>query len=381
MSRTDRKVFRLGELFSGPGGIGLGAKLASRSLRQLGYEIRHQWAVDIDTDSCSTYRRNLVPAAPHRVFNEDVREPGLWTRLQRQAGRIDGLAFGFPCNDFSLVGEQRGLSGSYGPLYLAGVAAITHFDPYWFLAENVGGLHSANSGAALRQIIHDLRYAGKFGYEITAHLYRLEEYGVPQTRHRLIIVGMRKDQGLRFLVPKPTHAEPVPVSKILEDRPIPAKAHNHELTRQSETVKRRLSHIRPGENAWNSTLPDELQLNVPNARLSHIYRRLRADRPAYTLTASGGGGTHVYHWTENRALTNRERARLQTFPDTYRFDGSKESVRRQIGMAVPPIAARHVLVAIMKTFARAKYPHVAASWDEQEELPFDADHEASLRSS
>ena len=73
--------------------------------------------------------------------------------------------------------------------------------------------------------------------------------------------------------------------------------------------------------------------------MSHIYKRLDSSKPAYTVTGSGGGGTHVYHYKENRALTNRERARLQTFPDKYNFVGGKESVRRQIGMAVPVLGA------------------------------------------
>ena len=83
--------------------------------------------------------------------------------------------------------------------------------------------------------------------------------------------------------------------------------------------------------------------NVKSARMSQIYKKLDSNKPAYTVTGSGGGGTHVYHYKENRALTNRERARLQTFDDTYQFIGSKESVRRQIGMAVPVLAAKQIM--------------------------------------
>lgn len=82
-------------------------------------------------------------------------------------------------------------------------------------------------------------------------------------------------------------------------------------------------------------MPDDIKLKVKGARLSQIYRRLDANKPSYTITGSGGGGTHVYHWAEPRALTNRERARLQTFPDDFEFFGSTQSVRKQIGMAVP----------------------------------------------
>ena len=120
-------------------------------------------------------------------------------------------------------------------------------------------------------------------------------------------------------------------------------------------VVERLKHIRPGENAFTAKLPPHLELHVRGARISQIYKRLDPAKPAYTITGSGGGGTHVYHWEEPRALTNRERARLQTFPDSYRFIGSKESVRRQIGMAVPPAGARIIFEAILKTFAGIKY--------------------------
>jgi DNA (cytosine-5)-methyltransferase 1 len=119
-------------------------------------------------------------------------------------------------------------------------------------------------------------------------------------------------------------------------------ATNNELTKQSAVVVERLKHIKPGENAFTANLPEHLQLNVSGAKISQIYKRLRADKPSYTITGSGGGGTHVYHWSEPRALTNRERARLQTFPDNFEFLGTKESVRKQIGMAVPVEGAQVV---------------------------------------
>ena len=144
----------------------------------------------------------------------------------------------------------------------------------------------------------------------------------------------------------------------LENPPIPADAKNNELTRQSAVVTARLKYIKPGENAFNADLPDELKLNVKGAKISQIYKRLDPNKPAYTVTGSGGGGTHIYHYSEPRALTNRERARLQTFPDSYEFMGSKESVRKQIGMAVPVQGAKIIFEAVLKTFAGIDYPSV-----------------------
>ena len=101
-------------------------------------------------------------------------------------------------------------------------------------------------------------------------------------------------------------------------------------------------------------------MKVKGAKISQIYKRLNPTKPAYTVTGSGGGGTHIYHYDEPRALTNRERARLQTFPDDYVFEGSKESVRKQIGMAVPQKGARVIFEAILKTFAGISYESIDA---------------------
>ena len=255
------------------------------------------------------------------------------------------------------------MDGVYGPLYSYGVKALKRFKPQWFLAENVGGLRNANDGTAFTKILTELRDAG---YIITPHLYKFEEYGIPQARHRIIIVGIRNDINVTYHVPSPE-----PYSEIdntcrnaIETPPIPADAPNNEATRQSATVVERLRHIRPGENAFTADLPPELQLNIKGARISQIYKRLDPEKPSYTVTGSGGGGTHIYHWEEPRALTNRERARLQTFPDTYEFQGTKESVRKQIGMAVPCRGAQIIFEAILKSFAGIEYPSVEANINE-----------------
>lgn len=280
-----------------------------------------------------------------------------------QISDIDGLAFGFPCNDFSSVGEQKGTNGHFGPLYQYGVKALDYFKPKWFLAENVGGLRNSNDGQAFEAILSELRGAG---YEIVPHLYKFEKYGVPQARHRIIIVGIRTDLGILFKVPSPAPFADVNVSSkaAISLPPISPNAPNHELTKQSPTVVERLKYINPGENAFTAKIPDHLQLNVRGAKISQIYKRLDPERPAYTVTGSGGGGTHVYHWSENRALTNRERARLQTFPDSFVFCGSKESVRRQIGMAVPPQGAKIIFNAILNSFANVEYESIPSNISE-----------------
>ena len=346
-------VFRLGELFCGPGGLAWGAMNARIELPN--YRIEHAWANDYDSDTCNTYRHNICPNDPDSVICGDVRKINL-----EELPAIDGLAFGFPCNDFSVVGEQKGFDGVFGPLYSYGVRVLKSHKPDWFLAENVGGLRSANEGNAFQVIMEDLKEAG---YKIYPNLYKFEEYGIPQARHRVIIVGIRKDLPYEFKIPSTALYKEIDVScqKAIEEPPIAENAYNNEATKQSPIVVERLKHIKPGQNAFTADLPEHLQLNVKGAKISQIYKRLDPTKPAYTVTGSGGGGTHIYHWSENRALTNRERARLQTFPDNYNFQGSKESVRKQIGMAVPCEGAKIIFEAILKTFAGIPYESMEAS--------------------
>lgn len=353
-------IFRKGELFCGPGGLTLGAKAAGFIKDDEEYKVVHQWANDYDEDTCNTFRHNICPDNPESVIHGDVRELDV-TRLPE----IDFLAFGFPCNDYSIVGESKGLDGEFGPLYTYGINALIHHQPKFFMAENVGGLESANDGEAFIRIMQEMENAG---YTITPHLYKFQEYGVPQARHRIIIIGIRRDFGWKFQVPKAPFKDRAlwrTTRQALEEPPIPEDAFNNEHTRHQGKVVEMLSHIPPGENAWYDGLPEHLRLNVKGARLSNIYKRLNPDLPAYTVTGSGGGGTHMYHYDTPRALTNRERARLQTFPDDFEFLGGKESVRKQIGMAVPPDGAQVIVEAVLKSFAGIEYETESSRWEEE----------------
>ena len=207
-------------------------------------------------------------------------------------------------------------------------------------------------------ILYDLENSGK-GYNLTVHKYKFEEYGIPQARHRIIIIGIKNELNIKFKVPKPNFKTMTAREALSQ---IPKNAFNNELTKNSKQVIERLKYIKPGKSAFNSKIPKHLQLNVKGAKISQIYKRLDPNKPSYTVTGSGGGGTHVYHWKENRALTNRERARLQTFPDYFIFSGSKEDVRKQIGMAVPVKGAKIIFDSILKTFAGIYYPSISGKF-------------------
>jgi DNA (cytosine-5)-methyltransferase 1 len=353
---TKQRKFTVGEMYSGPGGIGLALNKSSYKSTDFDFSFEHSWATDYDSDTCKTYKNNLLKNTPNALsICSDIKDVDLLS-----LPKTDGFLYGFPCNDFSLVGESKGFDGKFGALYEYGIEYINYSDPLFIFAENVSGLSSANSGNAFTKILKELNHSGKYGYDLSVHLYRFEDYGVPQARHRFIVIGTRGDLGLKFQVPKPsmkikTSKDAIEIPKIKPD------AFNNELTKQSQVVIDRLKHIKPGENAWTATLPTHLQLNVKGAKISQIYKRLDPNKPSYTVTGSGGGGTHVYHWSEPRALTNRERARLQTFPDNFVFYGSKESVRSQIGMAVPVDGAKVILDSLLKTFAGVKYSSVEPS--------------------
>lgn len=350
--------FRLGELFCGPGGLACGAMKAKSS--DGSFSIVHAWANDYDPDTCETYRKNICPEAPETVHCGDVRELNI-----KALGEIDAFAYGFPCNSFSSVGEHKGLANEkFGQLYWYGIEVLNTYHPKWFVAENVSGIRSAGSGD-FQIILDDMKAAG---YRLNVNLYKAEQYGIPQTRHRVIIVGIREDLPVEYHVPDPAMYADCDITARTALANIPSDAPNSEIRKLTKDVTRRLSLIQPGENIWQAeerlgdAFPEELKIKT-KTKISQIYRKLDPEKPAYTVTAAGGGGTFMYHWTD-RELSNRERARIQTFPDDYEFIGKYSSVRKQIGMAVPCRLSEIVISAVLDSFAGIDYPWVKANLEE-----------------
>lgn len=351
-------VFKLGELFCGPGGIACGA-MKAKSANGI-YSIEHAWANDYDFDTCETYKKNICPDNPKSVYCGDVRNLDI-----EKLGPIDAFCYGFPCNSFSNVGKHQGFENEkFGQLYWYGIEVLKTYQPKWFVAENVSGIRSAGSGD-FKIILEDMRAAG---YKLNVNLYKAEQYGIPQTRHRVIIVGIRNDLSVEYKVPDPITYKDCDISAGTALSNIPFDAPNNEIRKLSKDVIRRLSYILPGENIWQAEkrlgddFPEDLKIHT-KTKISQIYRKLDPKKPAYTVTASGGGGTFMYHWTD-RELTNRERARIQTFPDNYEFVGNYSSVRKQIGMAVPCKLSEIVISAILNCFAGIDYPSVKANMEE-----------------
>ena len=366
MTRKIEK-FNLGEIFCGAGGFAEGAKKAG---------FNHIWGTDNHSDSCDTFKKNQG-CASYCMDISEFTKPNFLKETKKKLGKINGLMFGFPCNDFSLVGKNKKLDGEYGGLYKHACKVLNFFQPEFFVAENVTSLgkklyfNTSEPRLAkeifnpdklknenyinFKKIMTDLAKCSDFGYTIFADNFKFEEYGVPQNRHRIILVGFRQDFFIKNKVNycKPEKSDSKKTSKEALSN-IPKWAKHQEHTKHDDKVIRRFKKTKEGKNVWDLGDDEDGLPGVKKARMSHIYKKLDRNKPAYTVTGSGGGGTHVYHYEENRALTNRERARLQTFPDEYEFEGGKESIRRQIGMAVPVLGAEKIMKAVKSALKKNK---------------------------
>ena len=336
---------RLGELFCGAGGMGLGATQA-----QVGeYSVAPAWASDIDKVACKTYAANIH----NNVVCCDVADLDIGA-----LSPIDAFAYGFPCNDFSIAGGKQGANGRYGAFYEYGIEVLERHQPLFFVAENVSGLVTHTSDM-LRLIIMHFR---SMGYTVTPHLYACHEYGIPQHRDRVFIVGMRDDLGLAFKPPAPSGS--MTAGEALYEPPIPDDTPNHARWGNNEIVAAILPHIPEGARLGRhlDTMPQWAIDRFYHGWIRLKYRRLDRSKPSPAIIARGGNDTKgLFHPTENRCLTNREAARLQTFPDDFVFEGSMSRVAQQIGMAVPPKMAEVVFTAVLKTLAGIEYEAVPAN--------------------
>jgi len=328
-------------IFSGCGGLDLGFHME-------GYETI--WANDFAEWAVKSFAKNFGDV----IHLKDITKINPFT--DKSIPECDIVLGGFPCQDFSIIWKQPGLNGARGGLFRHFAEFVDAKKPKAFVAENVKGLITANKGKAIETIIKDFENIAP-GYVVKPHLYNFAEYGVPQFRERVLLVGIRIDTGFDFIHPRPTHGpdEELPFftagEAIKEAEKIP---HNNELINIKEKTRKMLELIPEGGNFRD--IPEDSPYYV-KGMISHVYRRLKLDEPAKTIIAAGGGGTWGYHYPEARPLTNRERARLQSFPDDFVFEGSVTEVRRQIGNAVPPMGVRAVAKRLMPLF-RGEYEAV-----------------------
>ncbi|MEG4393739.1 DNA cytosine methyltransferase [Microcoleus sp. BROC3] len=329
---------RLISLFSGCGGMDL-------PFHQAGFEV--VWAIDSNKYACQTFSRNIADV----IINDSIENIDIV-----QVPEAEICIGGFPCQDFSLIWKRPGLEGTRGNLYTYFLDFVNKKKPKAFVAENVKGLLSANNYQAIKQIIYDFESIAP-GYLVKPKLYNFADYGVPQFRQRVLLVGIRMDTGFNFVHPQPEYGQnrknPYRTAGEALKNVEAVLDNNKHHKIQSRTVEI-LNRIKPGGNF--SDIPKDSPYYV-KGMISHVYRRIHPDRPSSTIIAGGGGGTWGYHYLEPRSLTNRERARLQTFPDDFVFEGSTTEVRRQIGNAVPPQGIAAVVEALIPLF-KGDYPQV-----------------------
>ncbi|MEE9193693.1 MAG: DNA cytosine methyltransferase [Thermodesulfobacteriota bacterium] len=315
------KKYSIVSLFAGCGGMDLG-------FIKEGFHI--SWANDNNKWACKTYKENFG----HEINSGDIEAVDLTT-----IPKADIVLGGFPCQDFSVIWKRGGISTDRGNLYQYLVKTVDTINPKIFIAENVKGLLSANGRDAINRIKDDFSICGEHGYNTDIHLVNFADYGTPQLRERVLIVGVRSDLGLKFKLPDKTHNPSSYVTSKQALKGVEKAKYNNQHHNIAEKTKIMLELIPPGGNFSN--IPKNSQYYV-KGMISHVYRRLHPDKPATTIIAGGGGGTWGYHYSEPRALTNRERARLFGFPDDFIFYGSITEVRRQIGNAVPPVGIQPI---------------------------------------
>jgi len=332
------KQFRVIDCFCGAGGLSVGFEKA-------GFDV--VYAFDLDEAAIRTYKNNPIyhkGAAFVRNICK-VSKQSIEEDLAKPLGEIDVVIGGPPCQGFSV--QRRGSDKDpRNNLVLEYVRMIKDISPKIFVMENVGGLLSVRGKpylAKLRKVLGDA------GYDIQLKKLTASEYGVPQRRKRVFIVGSRRGALKRgFEFPEPSGETEKTVYEAIHDlQNVDETAiANHKADKLSPLNLRRIRAITAGQG--HDSLPDELQLDCHKNNAGHrhldAYGRMAWDQPSPTITARFDSFSRgrFGHPELDRTITLREGARLQTFPDDFVFLGSKVEVARQIGNAVPPLLAEAV---------------------------------------
>jgi len=301
---------RVVSLFTGAGGLDLG-------LESAGLEVL--WANDIYQDAVATFKMNIGSDIDAR----DIREIP-----STEIPACDVVVGGFPCQGFSIANWARTVADPRNQLYKEFVRIVADKQPKFFVAENVKGLASFAKGEFLRIIVD--AFAGA-GYRVRHAVVNSADYGVPQARKRLLILGVRNDLDVHVgFPPSPTHADP----KFAEGLNL----------KPWVTVGEALSHFPEPEDGTHIPNHEHSKYKLRfNGHLGH--RFVDPDRPAPTVTARGddkGGVVVLHHPGNHRRMTARELAAVQSFPDDFEFVGTKTSAYRQIANAVPPLLGRAI---------------------------------------
>ena len=329
------------DLFCGAGGMSYGLKMS-------GFEMK--LGLDFEKDCEETHKLNFknVPFICGDI--SEIRGEDILKKAGLNKGELTLISGGPPCQGFSTVnGKSRFLENPKNKLFVEFVRIIDELAPEWFVMENVVGLMSMESGRVKQAIYKAFK---DIGYSVEARILNAVQYGVPQNRKRAIFIGNNKGHKIEF--PEITHGENKEqlglfvssdlkpyktVGDALKGINNNSKLHNHILPTHDKLVLKRMSFV--GEGGNQKDIPEEFK---PPQKFLNTYGRLHRKKPSNTIhtrfdVASTGS---LYHPTENRALSVREGARIQSFPDDFKFAGKKGSQYRQVGNAVPPLLAKAI---------------------------------------
>jgi DNA (cytosine-5)-methyltransferase 1 len=375
------------DLFSGCGGMSLGFTWAG---------FKSVLASDIDENCEKTFNTNF-PDVPFLCGDlSEFQQKDFDKFIGKE--NIDVIIGGPPCQGFSLANKKRN-KVSEDPrnrLFYEFVKTINWYNPKAFVMENVKGLLSMQSGEVIKQIVDEFENAGAHGYTVRLKVLKASDFGVPQSRERVIVIGIRKDLDLIPEFPSKKYAQEITVDDAITDLPIieagegrerqeyshePQNAYqkfmrnnadfvsNHIAMRHTDRLIERFKAIQPGKNlldVWETH--GAVQRGNPSkkseVKFSQNNLRLHGNKPAPTVAASFQ--SNFIHPVCNRNFTAREGARLQSFPDNFIFEGMRTKMSwekglsqyQQIGNAVPPLLAYEIAVKLKEILEKGnvEYP-------------------------
>ncbi len=323
------------ELFAGAGGLAIGLEKAGLKCVALN---------EIDKWACQTLRKNR----PNwNILEGDVKS----FDFSDYNGKVDIVTGGFPCQAFSYAGKKLGLNDARGTLFYEFARVVKEVQPPICIGENVRGLLSHEKGKTLEGMISIL---DEIGYQVVpVKILKAIHYNVPQKRERLILVGIRKDVDIEFEYPKPYRKIYTLVDALKKGELYDSDVPDSEGTKYPKGKKEILDMI-PPKGYWRD-LPVKIQKEYMGGSFylgggkTGMARRIGWDEPCLTLTCSPAQKqTERCHPDETRPFTVREYARIQTFPDAWKFVGSVSQQYKQIGNAVPVNLAKEVGYSIVQ---------------------------------
>lgn len=312
---------KVASLFCGCGGSDLGMiggfEFLSKSYKELPFEI--VYSVDFDIKATETYNSNFA----HPAVCADVQDVD-FSRL----GDVDVMIGGFPCQSFSTVNPKKDTNDARANLYKEIVRFLKEKQPRFFICENVKGLMTLQKGKIINKIIREFT---EVGYDVSYRLVKAAEFGIPQRRERVIIVGIKHSEKVKYSFPQPllSPTEYIPLSSVIDvldlDNP---KYYFSE--RAVQGMKNAKNNMKRG--LWQDLSQPCLTITSHLAKTS-----LNSRDPVLLVDAE----KELY-----RRFTPREAARIQSFPDTFSFPVSDTFAYKQIGNAVPPVLMWYIAKAL-----------------------------------